>query len=102
MRLNLAKHRHKKGLTQAELAAAAGIGQNSVSRIEAGRQQPKYETLQKLADVLEVEVIDLLADVSRSDLDRELDQHLEQMSVEEKRATLAYIAILRTQSGGAP
>lgn len=40
--------RDKAGLTQAELAAAAGVTQQTVSAYETGRKEPTLPTLQRL------------------------------------------------------
>lgn len=54
--------RETVGMTQSELAAAAGIGRVTEVRIENGDQSPKYETLVAIARVLRRPVADLLAD----------------------------------------
>lgn len=41
--------REAAGMTQGELAAAAGIGRVTLVRIENGEQSPRYETLAALA-----------------------------------------------------
>jgi transcriptional regulator with XRE-family HTH domain len=52
--------RKKKGLTQEELAKAVGVSRLTVSMWESGKASPKAEFLKKLAEVLEVNVNDLL------------------------------------------
>ena len=54
--------RKEKGLTQADLAEKAGISINSVRLYESGKITPKVETLQKIADALEVPWLDLYPD----------------------------------------
>ena len=49
-----------KGMTQAQLARAAGILRPNLSRIEAGKHRPTLETLEKLAAALKVPVVDLI------------------------------------------
>lgn len=49
-----------KGMTQAQLARAAGILRPNLSRIEAGKHRPTLETLEKLAAPLKVPVVDLI------------------------------------------
>ncbi len=49
-----------KGMTQADLAEAAGLDQADVSRIERGQREPSGRTLRALADALDVTVDDLV------------------------------------------
>ncbi len=52
--------RVEKGLTQGELAKMVGISQNSLSLYELGSHFPRRKVLDRLADVLECSVVDLL------------------------------------------
>ncbi len=54
--------RIKKALTQEELAERAGIGKNTVNRMERNLTEPRPSTLRKLAGALGVEPADLLED----------------------------------------
>lgn len=54
------KLRKARGMTQAQLARAAGILRPNLSRIEAGRHRPTLETLEKLAASLKIPVVDLI------------------------------------------
>jgi transcriptional regulator with XRE-family HTH domain len=59
----LREERRRAGLTQGELAEKAGVGINTVLRIETGGiEEPRVSTLRKLAGALGVEVRDLLED----------------------------------------
>ena len=49
-----------KGMTQSDLAEAAGLDQADVSRIERGQREPSGRTLRALADALDVTVDDLV------------------------------------------
>jgi transcriptional regulator with XRE-family HTH domain len=55
----LRRLRKQRGLTQAKLAVQAGLDPSSLSQIETGARQPNTRTLEKLAGVLGVEVVDL-------------------------------------------
>lgn len=51
--------RKAKGLTQKELGNLLGLGESGESRVnryESGKQNPTVETLQKIAEVLDVNV----------------------------------------------
>lgn len=57
----LRKLREQKGLTQEKLARLADVSNNTVIKIEAGKNQnPTIETLKRLAKVLDVTVDDLI------------------------------------------
>ena len=58
------KVRLEKGLTQLDLVARmhGDIDVTNISRIEAGRTNPTIFTLYRLADALEVSILDLLKD----------------------------------------
>lgn len=53
--------RQMKGLTQEELAYKIGITQGAYSQLECGRTKITYETVEKLAEALDVSIIDLIA-----------------------------------------
>ncbi len=53
--------RVRKGLTQLEVAAKAGIHPNTYPKIERGEQTPSFATAQKLAKVLNINISDIPA-----------------------------------------
>ncbi len=58
---NLRKIREKKGLSQERLARLADVANNTVIKIEAGKNQnPTLDILQKLSKALGVSVDDLI------------------------------------------
>ncbi|MBX3630754.1 MAG: helix-turn-helix transcriptional regulator [Nitrosomonas sp.] len=48
----IAKQRNDTGITQEDLAARVDLSSRSIQRIEAGTEQPRYETLFKIARAL--------------------------------------------------
>ena len=44
------------GMRQSDLEVRAGVSHNTVSRIETGQHQPKLETIEKLAEAMEISV----------------------------------------------
>lgn len=48
--------RKKKGLSLQQVADAVGLGNNTISRYETGKREPKLEMWQKLADIYGVSV----------------------------------------------
>jgi transcriptional regulator with XRE-family HTH domain len=53
---NVRQLRQDAGLSQRELAAAAGVRQALVSDIERGEANPTFESLVKIADTLRVDL----------------------------------------------
>lgn len=54
--------RKYRGMTQQELAEAAGMGKSYVSQIESRAKSGSVKSLQRLAEALRVDVDDLIAD----------------------------------------
>ena len=52
--------RLERAMTQDELAAAAGLGKNTVNRIERDHTEPRPPTLRKLAQALDVDPAELV------------------------------------------
>lgn len=52
--------RNLKGVSQARLAVTAGMDPATLNRIEQGKANPTLKTLEKLADALEVKLVELL------------------------------------------
>lgn len=59
LNLRIIQWRKKKGLTQGELADKCKTTQQTIAKIEQGMVDPKLSTLQKIADALECELVDL-------------------------------------------
>ena len=58
---NLRKLREDKGLSQEKLARLADVANNTIIKIEAGKNKnPTLETLQKIAKALDVSVDGLI------------------------------------------
>lgn len=58
--LNLKIMRIRKGMTQTELANKVGISQNSLSLYETGLRFPRRMILEKLAEILECDIRDIV------------------------------------------
>ena len=56
--LKIKELRKRKGLTQEQLAELINMEQNSISVIESGRNFPTVGTLEKIAQILEVNLSD--------------------------------------------
>ena len=58
---NITRLRKAKGLSQEKLARLADVANNTIIKIEAGKNQnPTLDTLKKIAKALEVSVDDLI------------------------------------------
>lgn len=57
--------RIKKGMTQRQLGQACGIDEANIRKYESGRQNPKYETIQKIAAALGVNTLELFPEYSK-------------------------------------
>ena len=55
----IARIRQERGMTQAEFAAKLGTSQSAVNRIEKGRQNLSLETIGRLSEVLQKQIISL-------------------------------------------
>ena len=57
---NIKQLRKNKGLTQKELGELIGVKSITIRKYESNEREPNFETLYKIADVLEVSINDLL------------------------------------------
>ena len=58
--LNLKIMRIRKRMTQTELASKVGVSQNSLSLYETGLRFPRRMILEKLAEILECDIRDIV------------------------------------------
>jgi len=56
------KARKKANITQKELGHRMGISEASISQYESGKRKPKYDTLQRIAAALNININELLVD----------------------------------------
>ena len=52
--------RGRKGISQLELALKTGLTTRTISRIECGTFDPKYSTLVRISEALDIKITDLL------------------------------------------
>ena len=57
---NLKRARAKSGLSQTQLANAAGISHSEIYRLEAGTREPRLGTLVRLGNAMGIDGADLL------------------------------------------
>lgn len=65
---NLRKYREERKLTQRQLAETAGITATSISSYENQAMSPSLEIVEKLAQSLDVSVVDLISENQFSDI----------------------------------
>lgn len=74
--------RKRKNISQDELADLIGVHKSHVSRYERGLAMPSIEVAQKIAEVLEVSIDDLVTDgISIGGKDRELAKLFEKVAI---------------------
>lgn len=61
---NIKRIRKEKGLTQKQLGKKCGMAESTLRQYELGYRHPKIETIQKIADALEVPIIDLAENIT--------------------------------------
>ena len=61
--------RTARGYSMEKLGELAGVGQNTISRIESGDENPRIDTLRKIANALNVDVYYFLNDSMRTYFD---------------------------------
>lgn len=59
---NLKRCRKQNSLTQEQLAKFCGLSTITIKQYESGKRQPRYETIQMLADVLGIPVVQFFAE----------------------------------------
>ena len=58
---NLKYYRLKNNMSMKDLAEACGVSSMAISNYESGKRKPDMDTINKLAEVLGVYVVDFLA-----------------------------------------
>lgn len=82
--------RKRKGLTQKQLGDLCGIADANIRKYENGKQNPKIETLQKIADALGVSIIDLTDNISISEY-KQTDEYKSALQAQDTLNSVAMI-----------
>lgn len=95
---NLRELRKSKGFTQEELATKINVVRQTVSKWEKGLSVPDADSLQKIADVLDVEVSQLLGanietEASKNEIAEQLSRINEQLVIKNRRTKKIVSAI---------
>ena len=88
---NIKAFRKDRGLTQEELAIRVNVVRQTVSKWEKGLSVPDADTLQKIAEVLEVSVSQLLGreeepEKDRNEVAEQLSRINEQLAIRNRRS----------------
>ncbi|MCI8582708.1 MAG: helix-turn-helix transcriptional regulator [Dorea sp.] len=73
--------RTKKGFTQKEISELAGIPYSTYSNYENNNREPSLEQLKKIADALEIKILDIL----------DINEYIEQTRLEKEDSLLNYL-----------
>lgn len=95
---NLRELRKSKGFTQEELATKINVVRQTVSKWEKGLSVPDADSLQKIADVLEVDVSQLLGakiekEENKNEIAEQLSRINEQLVIKNRRTKKIVVAI---------
>ena len=98
--MNIKDIRLRKGLTQADVAAALGVSSVVYSRYETGKRQPSIDMLIQMADIFGVTVDFLLGrqDIEESTLsDYELQLMIDSPKAEERAKQIQKLKITKME-----
>jgi transcriptional regulator with XRE-family HTH domain len=89
----VAAHRKRRKLTQARLAELAEISTDMIARIESGASGARFQTVEKIAAALQVDVAELFtADLPTSALERPKLAAISRRLARESDADLEWLA----------
>lgn len=93
-------YRTKLGQTQAEIASACNVKQNTVSAWETGRSEPDFESLKKMADIFNCSIDELLGRKEKPVVkDDRLNRKLELLNDENLQRMEDYVDLLLKTQG---
>lgn len=89
----LRRLREQKGWSQMDIAHQLDISQSAYNKWEAGQTRPTLSNLQKLADIFEVDFLDLVqAQVPNIDLSNAKFENSQSLIFESKIETINYVS----------
>ncbi len=85
------KYRKLKKLTQKQLGQLSNTSETTIKQYETGKRQPRIEQLRKIANVLSVQVADLITGYQAEDLEGVSPEHpIAFPGLEKKLAEIGY------------
>lgn len=92
---NIRKYRKQKNYTQVELAKKLNYGYTAIANYESGRNEPSFDSLIKLAEVLDVTSDELLG-VKLKTEEKKLLLAFKKLDREKKKIILDMINVLQS------
>lgn len=96
--------REKRGLSQGELAARAGLQPSAISHFETGTRKPSFDNLRRLADALEATTDYLLGRVSEltglATGAEKMHRHYDQLTTDDRAVADRMIEFLAEKARG--
>lgn len=92
---NIRKYRKQKNYTQVELAKKLNYGYTAIANYESGRNEPSFDSLIKLAEVLDVTADELLG-VKLKTEEKKLLLAFKKLDREKKKIILDMINVLQS------
>jgi transcriptional regulator with XRE-family HTH domain len=92
--------REKRGLSQGELAARAGLQASAISHFETGSRKPSFDNLRRLADALNVTTDYLLGRVTEAEAlagADKLHRHLERLTSADRDIAEDFLKLLASK-----
>lgn len=87
---NIKRIRKEQGLTQKKLGELCGIAESNIRKYENGKQNPKIETVDKIAHALKVNIVDIMDDYTfeQYQTTSEYQEGLKELSAEQGIVTI--------------
>ena len=92
---NLKRFRKSKKLTQTELGKMLNYGSTAIANYESGRNEPSFDILIRLSDILEVSLDDLLGTSPKNKEEQTILISFETLSDEKKKIVSELIKSLQ-------
>ena len=96
------KLRKEQGITQKELANRLGLAPQNIAQWETGKRNPKFETLQKLAAALNIDISNFIdyseppeklgsiEEAQEAFIDTDLEEIIEKLNINGKKKLTVY------------
>jgi len=93
--IQLTEIRIRRGLTQVQLAKRSGISANHISHFEAGKRDPHFRNLIKLANGLQVTIDELMGRTVTSTLNADFVSRMSELTSDDLDLVERFVRMLR-------